>query len=358
MTHIFSKGMSVGNRYSIQNFLDAGGMQEVYVAHDNILNRNVALKTPKNHHADKRFKRSAVLSAKVNHPNVAKILDYFEFGDTAVIVEELINGKSLDKALKDDFIYFDPYLLAQFGHHVSKGMAASHHAEVIHRDLKPGNIILANEHNVYSFKITDFGIATLTQRELKKAHKDNLTIKRSQTMMGAIPYMAPEMVLDPNNADCASDVWALGAIMYRLMTGNDPYGSGIPAIVKIAEAKQPPRFNAFDLSQFKWLIDELWDIIKVCLKKNPSKRPSVDSLVTMFSNLCYSVLPREESTIKVFGQGTGDWGFIHGNFSDDFFVHRESFYGETTDIVEGRRVQFAPHPNTNRVHPCIPLISA
>lgn len=230
MTPIFSNNDQIGNRYLINKFLAAGGMQEVYVAYDNVLKRQVALKTPKNHHADKRFKRSAVLSAKVNHPNVAKILDYFELDDTAVIIEEFISGRSLDRILADYFMYFDPYLLAQFGHHVSKGTAASHHVNVVHRDLKPGNIMLTNDGDLYSFKITDFGIATLTKRELKEAHRDDLTIQRSQTMMGAIPYMAPEMLEDPSNADAPSDVWAIGAIMYRLMTGRDPYGSGIPAI--------------------------------------------------------------------------------------------------------------------------------
>lgn len=357
MTHVFADGDEINSRYQVENFLAAGGMQEVYVAHDRVLCRKVALKTPKNHHAEKRFKRSAVLSAKVNHPNVAKILDYFELSSSSVIIEELIGGRSLDKALYKDFRYFDPYLLAQFGHHLAKGVAASHHVGVIHRDLKPGNIMMVKSDDRYSFKITDFGIATLAKEELKKAHKDTSTIARSQTMMGAIPYMAPEMIMDPNKADCPSDIWAIGAIMYRLMTGSDPYGAGLAAIPEIVNAKKMPIFEAFGLSQFRWLIDELSAVINSCLKKKMSKRPSADDLVKTFSDICYSDLPRQESSIKVFGEGTGDWGFIYGSWSGDYFFHRESFYGARLELVSGQRVQFATHGNENRVHPCIPLIN-
>jgi serine/threonine-protein kinase len=353
---VFSEGELISGRYVIQSFLAEGGMQEVYIAYDQILERNVALKTPKNHHADKRFKRSAVLSAKVNHPNVAKILDYFELTDTAVIIEELISGKSLDIVLKEDFTYFDPYMLAQFGHHISKGVAASHHVEVVHRDLKPGNIMLANEGDVYSFKITDFGIATLTNRELQEAHGNTLTIQRSQTMMGAIPYMAPEMIENPNNADAPSDIWAVGAIMYRLMTGNDPYGAGLPAVRRIADAEIPPEFDSFGLIQYAWLTNELWEIIKSCLKKDPADRPKADNLVKSFCGICYSVLPRKESYIKNYKLYEGDWGFVYGDIGDDYFLHRESFYGPEDEIISGRRVQFVSHPPTNRIHPCIPLI--
>ena len=355
---VFSDGERVGNRYVIRRFLAEGGMQEVYISYDEILERDIALKTPKNHHADKRFKRSAVLSAKVNHPNVAKILDYFELRDTAVIVEELILGQSLDIVLNNDFAYFDPYLLAQFGHHVSKGVAASHHVGVVHRDLKPGNIMLSIEEDVYSFKITDFGIATLTSRELQEANQDKLTIQRSQTMMGAIPYMAPEMIENPNNADAPSDVWAIGAIMYRLMSGNDPYGSGLPAVRRIADAETPAEFDSFGLIQYSWLIKELWDIIKSCLQKTPEDRPTADDLVKQFSTICYSVLPRKESHIKNYGLYTGDWGWVYGDTDNDYFLHRASFYGAEDEIIPGCRVQFVSHPLTNRIHPCIPLINS
>ena len=189
MTTIFSDGQNVGSRYQILRYLAAGGMQEVYVAYDNILKREVALKIPKNRHAEKRFERSAIVSARVNHPNIAKTLDYFIADGRAILVEELISGESLQRELEVDFYYFDPYLSAQFGHHVSKGVAATHHVGVIHRDLKPGNIMMEFGSGIYCFKITDFGIAKLAESELDEAHRDEASITGSQTMMGALAYL-------------------------------------------------------------------------------------------------------------------------------------------------------------------------
>ncbi len=358
MTNIFSRGKHTGDRYEIIDFLDAGGMQEVYIAYDHVLKKKVALKTPKNDHAEKRFRRSAVLSAKVNHPNVAKTLDYFEFNKRDVLIEELIEGISLDKALSKKYNYFDPYLLAQFGHHLSKGVAASHHAKVIHRDLKPGNIMIENTEGFYSFKITDFGIAKMAEKEFEEAYKDESSITGSQTMMGAIPYMAPELIQGPKNATAASDIWPIGAILYRFMTGEYPYGSGLSAIPKIHEAKLPPApsYTYHKLSQYCWLVDEVWGIIKKCLKKNPNERPSADTLVEDFSGLCYGVFQRFEGTIKNFKTSTGNWGFIRASQNDIFF-HRESFYGEIDDIIPGRNIEFSAHKGGGapRAHPALPL---
>lgn len=353
---IFSPKENVGDRYKIIKYKAAGGMQEVYIAYDNILKKRVALKTPKNQHAEKRFKRSAVLSARVNHPNVAKILDYFELDDRAVIIEELINGRSLDIELEDNYYYFDPHLLAQFGHHTSKGVAASHHAGVVHRDIKPGNIMIESSKGLFSFKITDFGIAILAEGELEEAHKDEKSITGSKTMMGAIPYMAPEMIESPKNAGCPSDIWAIGAILYKLMTSNHPFGVGLAAIPRIHEAKLPKKPDSFQLSQFISLNDELWDIISKCLQKDPAMRPSGDELVSMFGNICYGIFPRFEGHIKTYKSGSGNWGFIAEDNIDVFF-HRESFYGKQSDIIKESRVQFAKHKGggADRAHPVIPL---
>jgi serine/threonine-protein kinase len=359
MTTIYLNDQQIGTRYIIKNYLDAGGMQEVYKAYDKVLQKEVALKTPKNQHAEKRFKRSAVVSAKVNHFNVAKTLDYFEHENRAVLIEEFIEGKSLNKLLDSDFIFFDPFLSSQFGHHLAKGVAASHHANVIHRDLKPGNIMVEIKEGIYSFKITDFGIAKLTEEELEEAHKDRSSITGSQTMMGAIPYMAPEMINGPKYAVKASDVWSIGAILYRLLIGSLPYGSGLQAIPRIDKADLPdkPNESYHNLIQFSWLVGELWDIIKTCLQKEPTKRPVADSLVQKFESLCYGVFPRHEGSIKNYKDGTGNWGFIYSSQGDVFF-HRQSFYGKSDVIKVGQRVQFSKHRGggADRAYPVIPLL--
>ncbi|SDU42050.1 serine/threonine-protein kinase [Desulfobacula phenolica] len=361
MSLIFSENEVVNSRYIIEEYIAAGGMQEVYCAFDKTLRKRIALKSPKNKHAEKRFKRSATLSAKVNHPNVAKTLDYLEIGDRAFLIEELISGQSLDKVLKNTMWYFDHYLLAQFGHHVAKGVAAAHHAKVIHRDLKPGNIMMGlNDDKSYFFKITDFGIAKLAEDEFEEAYKDEESITGSQTMLGAIPYMAPEMLNGPTNATSSSDIWAVGAMLYKLMTGEYPFGSGLSAVPKIYKAQLPttPITSFRNNAQFKSLTSKIWDIIKKCMQKDQALRPTADELSSEFSELCYGVFPRYEGYIKNYGQFTGDWGFITemDSFTDTFF-HKESCYGELDPMLENGKVQFSKHQGggSDRAFPVLPI---
>ena len=128
MTGPLNVGDLIGGRYEIERYIDEGGMQFVYAATDKLANRVVALKTPKNKSATKRFRRSAIVAAKVNHPNVAKTLDYIREGDQRYLIEELIVGTDLSKALLRRTLFLDPYLVAKVFHHLAKGLAAAHHA--------------------------------------------------------------------------------------------------------------------------------------------------------------------------------------------------------------------------------------
>ena len=110
MSGPLSPGDVIGDRYHISHYLAEGGMQYVYVAKDQLTERNVALKTPKNSSAKKRFRRSAIVAAQVNHPNVAKTLDYVRVGDARYLIEELVEGKDLRAALLHESPFLDPYL--------------------------------------------------------------------------------------------------------------------------------------------------------------------------------------------------------------------------------------------------------
>ena len=125
-------GDVIGDRYEIQADVGEGGMQFVYAAYDRLIGRMVALKTPKNSSATKRFKRSAIVAAKVNHPNIAKTLDYVRGeGESRYLIEELIEGQDLQDALLRRSGCLDPFSAAKVFHYLAKGVAAAHHAGVV-----------------------------------------------------------------------------------------------------------------------------------------------------------------------------------------------------------------------------------
>lgn len=355
-SHFFSGGEVLLDRYRVDRYLDEGGMQQVYVATDLTFERDVVLKVPKNPSAEKRFARSARMSARVTHANVAKTLDYFEADSRSYLVEEYIQGSDLKQLLDMRFAYFDPHLAGHVIHQLAKGLAAAHHAGVFHRDVKPSNVMVSGDANLSMVKITDFGIAKMTEEELVGAMKDESSISGSQTVLGALPYMAPEMVRDPKKADLPADVWALGAMLYALLSGAAPFGAGLAAIPAILEAKPPPKPVLFDRKlQFSPLTDGLWSIVEACLTKNPDKRPTADELVQVCARLCYSDAPRLEGTISRFRHGTGAWGFIGADPGFEVFFHIDSYYGEKPK--PGVRVNFAcfeGHPS-HRAFPVLPL---
>jgi serine/threonine-protein kinase len=329
-------------------------MQFVYAAQDYILQRIVALKTPKNSSAEKRFHRSAIVAARVNHPNVAKTLDYFEADGRAYLIEEFIDGSDLDKALLKRAICIDPYLAARVFHYLAKGLAASHHAGVVHRDLKPTNVMVAGDFQLDAVKITDFGIAKMAEEELVEAAEGgDATITNSQTAVGALPYMAPEAIETPRDVGTPADVWSVGAMMFELIAGEKPFGSGFKAIKKIMDAQQP-NFPPFLTSnaQFSALSSNIMDIIVKCLKKNPLERPTADTLVEDCGKLCYPTVPRCVGLVREIRHKA--WGFIQV-VKQDVFFHMKSVYGERPSIGDAVMLSKFPGGGAWRAHPVVKL---
>ena len=359
---IHKAGDKIGGRYEIEKFIGEGGMQEVYKANDLAFNRFVAVKVPKNPSATKRFRRSAEVSAKVNHPNVAKTLDYLETKTAFYLVEEFIKGADLQKRLNTEFLYLDPHLAAHVFHHVAKGVAACHHVDVFHRDLKPSNMMVSGDPSVRVLKLTDFGIAKMAQAEIDEAMEgaeggDTQTITGSQTVVGALPYMAPELIQDSKNATKAADIWSLGAILFYLLCGEKPFGSGLAVIAKILKEELPAKESLFKNpnSQFSPLLDELWIIIEQCMQKKADARPTADQLVQKLSAICYSTAERQLGVIYNYKVHRAPWGFIRTDDMDDYFFHKSSFYGANPS--DGAKVNFAPFlgkPNA-RAFPVLPL---
>jgi eukaryotic-like serine/threonine-protein kinase len=340
-TQLHKTGDLLVDRYLVKNYLDEGGMQQVYLARDITFGRKVALKVPKSASAEKRFERSARASALVVHANVAATLDYFESDGKSYLIEEFIEGQTLWSRLENDFQFLDPHLAAHLIHHLAKGVAASHHADVFHRDLKPSNIMVSDGAGFARVKITDFGIAKMAKEEIADAFKDKESTTGSQTVMGALPYMAPEMIIDQKSANLPADIWALGALLYQLISGQLPFGRGLGAAATIVTGKlpsPPPLFAS--KPQFRPLTDDLWGIVTSCLNRDAAKRPTADQLVEMCSKLCYSNAPRHTGVINSFGgPGRGNWGFIDQDGGGSVFFHRDSYFGDP--VSKGTKVTFS-----------------
>ena len=352
---------SIGdNRYKIIRFIGEGGMQQVYEAQDLVLEKSVALKVPKNSSALKRFRRSAVVSAQINHPNVAKTLDYLEDGEISYLIEELIDGDNLNDGFLGKVKFVDPYLAAKVFHYLAKGVAASHHVGVFHRDLKPDNIMIVGGFNLDQIKITDFGIAKLAEAEFTSVLGNENDTLASSTAVGAIPYMAPEMFLDAKSAGLPADIWALGAMMYELISGKKPFGSGHIAIAKILDQINPGAIKPeqpsqiVQNSQVKPLGDALYQIILSCMNSDVDSRVTADELVTKCEKLSYPIAPRQMGTVTA-KHPQYNWGNISTDFGGKFFFHFDSVFGEAP--IVGSRVCFSAFSGQplDRAHPVIVL---
>lgn len=354
---MIAMGTVIANRYKILKYIGKGGMQDVYEALDLKLNLHLALKTPLPGLEGKRFLKSAKISARVNHHNVAKTFDYVEDNGHIYMAEEFVSGENLEQKLKH-FEYLDPHYGACILHNLAKGIMASHRAGVIHRDLKPSNVMVSSGVNISNLKITDFGIATLTKDLFDEAAESgDITRSTSGTIKGALPFMSPELMFGEKGkaVESSTDIWSLGAMMFRLLTGKYPFGVYLDAAVNVkTKNREPwPSFMTGN-QQYRSLALELQSIVDLCLDYNPEKRPTAEELVKKCENLCY--LSEERFIGRVYNIiQNGYSGFISGNPSDSFFS-MDSVYGEKRPNKTERSLvcystfQGSPRP---RAHPVI-----
>lgn len=354
---VYTGGEVIAGRYRVDAFHGEGGMQEVYRATDLTFRRVVALKVPKNASAQKRFKDSAKLAAQVNHPNVAKTLDFFVDDDREHLAEEFIDGEDIGQALARYGI-FDPFLAAHLFHHLAKGVAASHAAGVFHRDLKPSNILISREVWPRVAKVTDFGIAIMTADHIIEAIKFGISksLSTSRTLVGAIPYMAPELIKTPKEAGLAADVWAIGAMLYEFLTGTKPFGEDLAAVAEILAGNLPAGpVSMGNQGQFGVAIDELWSIITACLNMNPKNRPKAKDVCDACGRLCYSAYHREEGIVVRYFIKNMAIGFISRAKGDDVFFHRDSFYGLMPKVNQNVVFSCFEGGGAPRAHPVVPM---
>ncbi|MEV6343165.1 serine/threonine-protein kinase [Actinoplanes sp. NPDC051851] len=232
-------GVRLNERYRLEARLGAGGMGEVWRAVDELLQRTVAVKTMLDSVAGdpdflRRFAAEATAMARVNHPAVASIHDFGTFRGTTFLVMEFVDGESLaDRLKRDGRIAPDETmrLIAQ----TADGLQAVHDQGLVHRDVKPANLLLRRDGSVV---ITDFGIA-------KSADASRITA--SGAVLGTPSYLSPEQVLG-HPADGRSDVYALGLVAYECLAGERPFAGDNPYAVAFQRVQEAPRTIAVPLS--------------------------------------------------------------------------------------------------------------
>src|SRR6201981_1348964 len=226
--------------YRIIEQIGAGGMGVVYRAHDEQLERDVAVKvlpvgTLTDEAARKRFRKEALALAKVNHPNIATIFEFSSQNSTDYLVTEYISGQSLDAKLATGAL--SEKEIVRLGIQLAQGLSAAHEHGIVHRDLKPANLRLTSDGRL---KILDFGLAQLMPHASEVGMTATLT--QSQEVTGTLPYMAPEQ-LRGEPAEARTDIWAAGAVLYEMATAHRPFEEKVStALVDdiIHKAPRPP----------------------------------------------------------------------------------------------------------------------
>jgi serine/threonine protein kinase len=222
-------GLTAGTRlgaYEILKLIGSGGMGAVYLAHDSKLGRDVALKilpATVTNDPDRvaRFRREAHVLASLNHPHIAQIYDLVDADNTQFLVLELVDGESLDKRIARGAIPVDEALAV--AKQIAEALEAAHEKGIIHRDLKPANIALTADGTV---KVLDFGLAKAMEPAgsplIDPANSPTITSPAMMTGVGVIlgtaAYMSPEQAVG-KPADKRSDLWALGVVLWEMLTG-------------------------------------------------------------------------------------------------------------------------------------------
>jgi serine/threonine protein kinase/Tol biopolymer transport system component len=268
-----SSGTKLGP-YEIQSALGAGGMGEVYRARDTRLDRTVAVKVLPTHLASdlnlrERFDREARTISSMSHPNICHLYDVGSQDGTIYLVMEYLEGETLADRLRKGALPLEQVL--KYGIEICDGLEKAHKSGVVHRDLKPGNVMLTKS----GAKLMDFGLA----KPILSANSSNSGLTRALgasdhplttegMLIGTFQYMSPEQV-EGKEADARSDIFALGAVLYEMVTGKRAFEGKTPAstIAAILATDPPPMVKTQPLSPAA-----LEATVKSCLEKDPDER--------------------------------------------------------------------------------------
>ncbi len=248
----------LADRYEILGLLGMGGMGRVYRAHDRTLDEIVALKMLRAELLDtpgvrERFRQEVKLARRVTSPHVVRTFDLGQHGSDHFLTMEYIDGRSLAQIMDDGPLAIDE--AARIAREVAAGMAAAHAVGVLHRDLKPDNVLIARSGRIV---ITDFGIAIASTSPTATAER----------FAGTPAYMAPEQVERGASIGPQADVYAFGAIMFEMLTGERPFAGADPIQVALARLREPPP----DPRTRRAVPDALAELVMCCMARDPSER--------------------------------------------------------------------------------------
>ncbi|MBQ6282130.1 MAG: Stk1 family PASTA domain-containing Ser/Thr kinase [Bacilli bacterium] len=269
---MITKGQKINDRYEIIRVLGEGGMANVYLANDVILNRKVAVKVLRGDLANdekfvRRFQREALSASSLNHPNIVEIYDVGEDDGNFYIVMEYIDGKNLKQLIKRRTKLSLPEVI-DIMKQLTDGIASAHDSFIIHRDIKPQNMLILDNGLV---KITDFGIAVAL---------NSTQLTQTNSVMGSVHYLPPEQAAG-KGATFKSDIYSLGILMYELVTGTLPFKGDNAVEIALKQLKEPiPSVRDFD-SSIPQSVENI--ILKACAK-NPRNR--YENVRDMYNDLC------------------------------------------------------------------------
>ncbi|WP_377645130.1 serine/threonine-protein kinase [Oryzobacter terrae] len=251
-------GLVLGGRYQLASRIASGGMGDVWEGTDTVLDRSVAVKVLRPGTDEevfaRRFRSEALYAANLAHPNVATVLDYGEDDDLAYLVLELVPGEPLSALVQREGA-LDPATVRSIVGQAALALGAAHEAGVVHRDVKPANILVTPEGVV---KLTDFGIARAV---------DGSGHTQTGEVLGTPHYLSPEQALG-EPATGASDLYALGVVAHEMLTGRRPFDKGTPVATALAQVNEPPPpLPPHVPAGLRALIDQ-------CLAKKPEERPA------------------------------------------------------------------------------------
>ena len=267
-------GRELDGRYKLDKFLDRGGFGAVYRGVDNRLDQPVAVKVGQSH---REFMKEAKLAAEVRHDHIVHVSDYGSDKGLAYLVMEFLQGDDLEKLFKKQERRLKPEQLVKFVNEVGGALAYAHDHHLIHRDLKPRNIILKQSltkagltASADKFVLIDFGIAA-------KLDVEGTLRNISCNGAGTLEYMAPELMGVKPTSTPQSDIYAFGIIMYQMLTGRVPYPQTDMSHIALVQVVQdivhtpPPSFA--DVVTDRTFTPALEKLVMQCLEKDPTRRP-------------------------------------------------------------------------------------